>query len=67
MALQVLQELRKITDKSLQMTDLFKYTTVSTMATFLASDEKEAKEKNKVSSRGAARKAAMNRRRVRRK
>ncbi|MDX1696109.1 MAG: LLM class flavin-dependent oxidoreductase, partial [Ketobacteraceae bacterium] len=67
LALQVLQELRKITDKPLQMTDLFKYTTVATIAEFLGASEQETGARNQIRSRGAARKAAMNRRRGRRR
>lgn len=67
LALRVLQEIRMITDKPLQMTDLFKYTTISAIAAFLSSDDSDDSERNTLKSRGAARKAVMARRKVRRK
>lgn len=69
LVIQVLKELReneKIS-KSLQMTDLFRHTTVEALAKFIAadSDGPDTKGSEVASSRVAARKAAMNRRRRR--
>ena len=68
LVIQVLKELReheKVT-KQIQMTDLFRYTTIESLAKFVASEGTEASTTAEVtSSRVAARKAAMGRRRRR--
>lgn len=58
LALQVLQQLRDITDKSLQMTDLFKYTTISTISAFLSADGDSQEQTPKLKSRADARRSA---------
>lgn len=63
--IEVLKQLRehdKIS-KSIQMTDLFRYTTVEALSKFVASDNEETNVSDEVSSRVTARKAARNRRR----
>jgi len=67
LVIQVLKELReseRIT-KPVQMTDLFRFTTIETIAKFVAADEPELAASEVTSSRVAARKAAQNRRRRR--
>lgn len=67
LVIQVLKELREHKDiaRPVQMTDLFRYTTVEALANFISAEDTEEKSKEAVSSRVAARKAAMNRRRRR--
>lgn len=67
LVIQVLKELRehdKVT-KAVQMTDLFRHTTVEALAKFIASETKDDTGTKAASSRVAARKAAMSRRRRR--
>jgi natural product biosynthesis luciferase-like monooxygenase protein len=67
LVIQVLKELReseKVT-KSVQMTDLFRFTTIESIAKFVAADESESAASEVTSSRVAARKAAQSRRRRR--
>jgi natural product biosynthesis luciferase-like monooxygenase protein len=67
LVIQVLKELReseRIT-KPVQMTDLFRFTTIEAIAKFVAADESESAASEVASSRVAARKAAQSRRRRR--
>jgi len=67
LVIQVLKELRENekVNKSIQMTDLFRHTTVEALAQYIASDEDDTPSSQTASSRVAARKAAMSRRRRR--
>jgi len=67
LVIQVLKELRESEQvtKPVQMTDLFRFTTIETIAKFVAADESESVASEVTSSRVAARKAAQSRRRRR--
>ncbi|HEY3699042.1 MAG TPA: MupA/Atu3671 family FMN-dependent luciferase-like monooxygenase, partial [Spongiibacteraceae bacterium] len=61
---QVLKELREKVAKPIQMTDLFKYTTVETLAAFIGGENQTGNDPlSRSKGRAEARRAAMNRRR----
>lgn len=59
LAMQLLQELRKLSSKPLEMTDIFKFTTISSMARHLAGESVERDRVPAGSERALARKQAM--------
>ncbi|HUH37196.1 MAG TPA: non-ribosomal peptide synthetase, partial [Spongiibacteraceae bacterium] len=64
LVVQVLAALRQKLDRPLQMTDLFRYTTVASLAAFLADEDKtDAAGSRRGQSRAEARRAALQRRR----
>lgn len=64
LVIQVLKELREKVDKPIQMTDLFKYTTVESLAAFLGDDgTAQSAVVDQGQARGAARRASRRRRR----
>jgi len=65
LVVQVLKELREKITKPIQMTDLFKYTTIEMLAKFVGSDDGDGPDQplNRSRDRAEARRAAMNRRR----
>lgn len=63
LVVQVLKELREKTAKPIQMTDLFKHTTIESLARFLGSDGGTTPGPDRGKSRADARRAAMSRRR----
>jgi natural product biosynthesis luciferase-like monooxygenase protein len=64
LVVQVLKELRELVDRPLQMTDLFRYTTVEALARFLGGDDDDGPSAvGRGQSRAEARRAALNRRR----
>ena len=64
LVVQVLKELRERVSKPVQMTDLFKYTTIEALAGFIGGDDKGGDDPlNRSKGRAEARRAAMNRRR----
>jgi acyl carrier protein len=65
LVVQVLKELREKITKPIQMTDLFKYTTIEMLAKFVGGDDGDGPDQplNRSRDRAEARRAAMNRRR----
>ncbi len=64
LVVQVLKELRELVDRPLQMTDLFRHTTVEALARFLGGDDDDGADAvGRGQSRAEARRAALNRRR----
>lgn len=61
--IQVLKDLGDKVSRPLKMTDLFKYTTIESLASFLSSDAVESGGVSQGQARAAARKASMGRRR----
>jgi hypothetical protein len=61
LVVQVLKELREKVSKPVQMTDLFRHTTIEALATFLSSEETQAAGSNRGKARAEARRAAMGR------
>ncbi|MGK0498672.1 MAG: natural product biosynthesis luciferase-like monooxygenase protein [Oceanicoccus sp.] len=65
LVVQVLKELQEKTDKPMQMTDLFRYTTVASLAKFISGEDADNSAKEVGQARAARRKASMGRRRRR--
>jgi natural product biosynthesis luciferase-like monooxygenase protein len=61
LVVQVLKELREKVPKPVQMTDLFRHTTIEALAKFLSSEEQQAAGSNRGKARAEARRAAMGR------
>ena len=61
LVVQVLKELREKVSKPVQMTDLFRHTTIEALAKFLSSEETQAAGSNRGKARAEARRAAMGR------
>jgi natural product biosynthesis luciferase-like monooxygenase protein len=61
LVVQVLKELREKVTKPVQMTDLFRHTTIEALAKFLSSEETQAAGSNRGKARAEARRAAMGR------
>ena len=61
LVVQVLKELREKVSKPVQMTDLFRHTTIEALAKFLSSEEQQAAGSNRGKARAEARRAAMGR------
>ena len=59
----VMQELQKKTEKQIQMTDLFRYTTIAALAKFISSGDGNSSIVEAGQSRAAQRKAHMGKRR----
>jgi acyl-CoA synthetase (AMP-forming)/AMP-acid ligase II/acyl carrier protein len=62
LVVQVLKELREQSSKPIQMTDLFRHTTIEALARFISGDAEAAAGLNRGKSRAEARRAAMGRR-----
>jgi hypothetical protein len=58
--------MRKLTDRKLMVTDIFRYPTIRAYAEFLAGKDDSVEQVQKSRDRGAGRRAAMQRRRDRR-
>jgi hypothetical protein len=65
--IQVLKDLNAVVSKPVKMTDLFKYTTIESLAGFLSGESEGSEGVSKGRARAAARKASMGRRRRSRK
>ncbi|MDX2447142.1 MAG: LLM class flavin-dependent oxidoreductase, partial [Desulfobacterales bacterium] len=65
--IQVLKDLNEVVSKPVKMTDLFKYTTIESLAGFLSGESEGSEGVSKGRARAAARKASMGRRRRSRK
>lgn len=63
LVVQVLKELRERLARPIQMTDLFRYTTIEALATFLGGEDAAPRGSERGRSRADARRAAMQRRR----
>ena len=61
LVVQVLKELREKVSKPVQMTDLFRHTTIEALAKFLSSEETQAAGSHRGKARAEARRAAMGR------
>lgn len=61
LVVQVLKDLREKVKKPVQMTDLFRYTTIESLARFLSSDAEQQSTANRGKARAEARRAAMGR------
>jgi acyl carrier protein len=61
LVVQVLKELREKFSKPVQMTDLFRHTTIEALAKFLSSEETQAAGSSRGKARAEARRAAMGR------
>jgi acyl carrier protein len=63
LVVQVLKELREQVAKPIQMTDLFKHTTIETLARFISGESNTGQSLDRSRERAEARRAAMTRRR----
>jgi len=64
LVVQVLKELREKVDKPIQMTDLFRHTTIEALARFLSATDSERDTPSRGQARAEARRAALGRRRA---